>query len=148
MLRGPPQSSRCPAIPKTSSSGSSQSSCNRDLRILQSRRIATGFRILDNPEAIQMDCAPIGPELRPLRLRLDCDSRSRVGALTRGSSRCPAVPKTSSSGWSQSIPSYCNPDDCGWITDFMQSRGNSDGLLRLHQNCSPRETMTRIASGL
>ena len=31
------------------------------------RRIATGFRILGNPEAIQMDCAPIGPELRPLR---------------------------------------------------------------------------------
>ena len=43
-----------------------------------------------------------GPELRLLRLRLDCDSRAQAGALTRGSSRCPATPKTSSSGSSQS----------------------------------------------
>ena len=49
-----------------------------------------------------MDCAPIGPELRPLRLRLDCNARPRVGALTRGSSRCPPIPETSSSGLSQS----------------------------------------------
>ena len=38
-------------------------------RYLQSGLIATGFWILSDPDAIQTDCAPIGPDLCPLRLR-------------------------------------------------------------------------------
>ena len=53
------------------------------------RPIANGFWIFGNPEAIQADCAPIGPELCPLRLHLDCDSRPQVGALTPDP--CPGI---------------------------------------------------------
>ena len=48
------------------------------------------------------------------------------------SSQCPAIPKTSSFGLSQSSRNrylrFCNLEDCNWIQDFRQSWGNSDGL--------------------
>ena len=83
-----------------------------------------------------MDCAPIGPELRTLWLRLDCDFKPKVGALTlgpapilvRGSSAIlsmPAIPETAFSGPSQSCRNretvFCDPVDCVSNAYSMQS---------------------------
>ena len=49
---------------------------------------------MSDPAAIQTDCAPIGSDSCPLRLRLDCDSSRQVGAPTQDP--CPGGPPQSS----------------------------------------------------
>ena len=83
-LEGPLQSSQCPAIPEMSSLGWSQSPAIEN-SIFAIHTIATGFWIFGSPDAIQVDCTPIGPKLCPLRFHLDSDPRPQVGTLTQDS---------------------------------------------------------------
>ena len=56
------------------------------------------------------------------------------------SSRCPAIPKKGSFGFSQSSRNrdldICNPDDCNWIVELRLFRENSGKLIQLHKNCT------------
>ena len=64
MLGGALQSSRCPAIPKKSSSGSSQSSRNRYLHILQSGGLRLDYRFYEIQRQFRQ-IASIAPKLQP-----------------------------------------------------------------------------------
>ena len=133
MLRGPLQSSRCPAIPKKRLSGSSQSSRNRDLHILQSG----GLQLDSGFSAILRHFRWIALRLDWMsRLHLDCESRRQVGAPTRGQAQPGAIRET---GFSRSSQSYRNRVD-----NISQSCG-------LWMDCRFNAILTRfrrIASGL
>ena len=108
--------------------------------------IATGFWILRDPDAIQTDCTPIGPELCPLRLLPWIAIRGfRLEPWPSGSSAILSMTRNPRN-WVRWI--FAILAAILWIVDRLQIQCNPDTIQKIASGLQPNATnRPRIAPG-